>query len=140
MPKREVKLTAYTELGPRSLPREMQKERVAGPGKGFVKNLHNQQVFSIKKSPGFAPIRALLIMEITILFATLAVSRASRDNAGESWGDAGVNPSGFSCVSVLLPAGNLPSPAALTQRGEAEAVKCVLGFGEVFGDAPVVRG
>lgn len=51
-----------------------------------------------------------------------------------------MNPLGFSCISVLFLAGNLPLPTVLTQQGEAEAVKCVLEFGEVFSDAPELEG
>lgn len=47
---------------------------------------------------------------------------------------------GFSCISILFLAGNLPLPTVLTQQGEAEAVKRVLEFGEVFSDAPESQG
>ena len=122
-------LTARTALSACSVPREMPKECGAGPGRGLREG-------SLKKSPDFAPIRALWRVGVTILFATCC----ERGELGRSCGDAGVNPSGFGCVSVLPLAGNLLSPVVLTQPGEAEAVKCILGFGGVFSAAPEARG
>lgn len=90
--KREVKPMANTELRPRSPPKEMQKEHMDGPGKGVVQNLHNQQVFSLQKSPDFAPMGAISIMEITVLRGILAAGRAMprgrRDEPGRCQGES----------------------------------------------------
>lgn len=112
----EVKPMANTELGPRSPPKEMQKERVDGPGKGVVQNLHNQQVFSLQKSPDFAPMGAFSIMEITVLRGILAAGRAvprrCQDEPGRCQGEsAGIRLLLSSAPSREPPFTHGPDPA-----------------------------